>query len=71
MEKIDVLKNEKPTLIKPTPQDLKYIIKDFTEKQQKLLEMEKQEEEKQNLEDIYNYSAKVCYNLKSNLLNFL
>ena len=39
--------------------DLKYIMKDFVEKQIHYLNIERQEEEKQTLDNLYKYSARV------------
>jgi hypothetical protein len=39
--------------------DLKYLMKEFSREQKRLLEIERQEEEKQTLDNIYNYSARV------------
>ncbi len=39
--------------------DLKYFIRDFVEEQKRLLELEKQEEETQSLNNISMYNAKV------------
>ncbi len=39
--------------------DLKWLCKDFSRIQKELLEIERQEEEKQNLFNISNYSARV------------
>jgi hypothetical protein len=39
--------------------DLNYLMKEFSREQKRLLEIERQEEEKQTLDNIYNYSARV------------
>jgi hypothetical protein len=39
--------------------DLKFLLKEFAQKQKHYLDIEREEEEKQTLDNIFNYSARV------------
>jgi hypothetical protein len=66
MEKEENLKinidNKKET--RTNPGDLKFVLKDFAQNQKHYLEIEKEEEEKQTLDNIFNYSARVIMKIK-------
>jgi len=58
--KIDDVKDNNK--FKPTSGDLKVLMKDFAKNQKHYLNIEREEEEKQTLDNIFNYSARVNLN---------
>jgi len=61
MEKEENLKNnlDNKTEYRKTAGDLKFLLKEFAQNQKHYLNIEKEEEEKQTLDNIFNYPARV------------
>ena len=55
--KIDEIKDN--IQFKPTSGDLKFLMKEFAQNQKHYLNIEREEEEKQALDNLFNYSARV------------